>query len=219
MNQKEEQAELIKALEQLCRRVLNEDELKNSIRWLESGWSIEAIMLAFKYVLHRMGKWDFHAIDRTLLRWEEYGWTTVEEIKKHTEQSGSDKRIADLLKIKRRLTPAESQYAKAWCDMEMEDPLILAACERTQLNTGGLNWAYMNKILQRWHEQGFRALEDIQKAESEYRKQHPSKDAEIQRLKEENRDLMQKVIELQDALLKEKESVNQLLQERSNENA
>ena len=35
------------------------------------------------------------------------------------------------------------------------------AYERTCLNTGGLNWAYMNKILQRWHSQGFRTAEDI----------------------------------------------------------
>jgi len=28
------------------------------------------------------------------------------------------------------------------------------AYERTCLNTGGLSWAYMNKILQRWHEAG-----------------------------------------------------------------
>ena len=35
------------------------------------------------------------------------------------------------------------------------------AYERTCLNTGGLNWAYMNKILQRWNTQGFRTAEDV----------------------------------------------------------
>ena len=35
------------------------------------------------------------------------------------------------------------------------------AYERTCLNTGGLNWAYMNKILQRWQEQGLRTPEDV----------------------------------------------------------
>ena len=29
------------------------------------------------------------------------------------------------------------------------------AYERTCLNVGGLNWAYMNKILTRWHESGW----------------------------------------------------------------
>ena len=35
----------------------------------------------------------------------------------------------------------------------MDDELISMAYERTCLNTGGLNWAYMNKILQRWQQQ------------------------------------------------------------------
>ena len=35
------------------------------------------------------------------------------------------------------------------------------AYERTCLNTGGLNWAYMNKILQRWHSQGLHTAEAI----------------------------------------------------------
>ena len=31
----------------------------------------------------------------------------------------------------------------------------------TCLNTGGLNWAYMNKILQRWHEAGLHTAESV----------------------------------------------------------
>ena len=49
----------------------------------------------------------------------------------------------------------------------MEDSLkhgkdVLAlAYERTCLNTGGLNWPYMNKILARWHEAGLHTLQDV----------------------------------------------------------
>ena len=35
------------------------------------------------------------------------------------------------------------------------------AYERTCLNTGGLNWAYMNKILQRWHQAGLHTAKAI----------------------------------------------------------
>ena len=35
------------------------------------------------------------------------------------------------------------------------------AYERTCLNTGGLNWNYMNKILQRWHEAGLHTAEAV----------------------------------------------------------
>jgi len=40
--------------------------------------------------------------------------------------------------------------------------VISMAYERTCLNTGGLNWAYMNKILQRWQDQGLHTAEAIQ---------------------------------------------------------
>jgi len=45
--------------------------------------------------------------------------------------------------------------------MGFEDEVINMAYERTCLNTGGLNWAYMNKILQRWHEAGLHTAEAV----------------------------------------------------------
>ena len=35
------------------------------------------------------------------------------------------------------------------------------AYEKTCLNTGGLKWPYMNKILQSWHEKGLHTGKDI----------------------------------------------------------
>ena len=55
----------------------------------------------------------------------------------------------------------EEKYAKAWLDMDFDDEAITMAYERTCLNTGGLSWAYMNKILLRWHEAGFHTAADI----------------------------------------------------------
>ena len=65
----------------------------------------------------------------------------------------------------RNLTAAEERYARSWLDMDMEEELIAMAYERTCLNTGGLNWAYMNKILQRWREQGFRSAQAVRTAD------------------------------------------------------
>ena len=45
--------------------------------------------------------------------------------------------------------------------MGFEEDVISMAYERTCLNTGGLNWAYMNKILQRWHEAGLHTAEEV----------------------------------------------------------
>jgi DnaD/phage-associated family protein len=71
-------------------------------------------------------------------------------------------RLTQMLQIHRRnLTAAEERYANAWVEMGMEEDAIALAYERTCLNTGGLNWAYMNKILQRWHSQGMHNAEEV----------------------------------------------------------
>ena len=43
----------------------------------------------------------------------------------------------------------------------MEEEMIAMAYERTCLNTGGLSWAYMNKILTRWNEAGLYTVEQV----------------------------------------------------------
>ena len=67
-----------------------------------------------------------------------------------------------LLQIRgRSLTAAEEKYAKAWLEMGFEEDVLTMAYERTCLNTGGMNWAYMNKILLRWKQAGYVTAEDI----------------------------------------------------------
>ena len=71
-------------------------------------------------------------------------------------------KMKGILQIKgRHLTAAEERYATAWLDMGFNEDAIGVAYERTCLNTGGLNWAYMNKILVRWHEAGLHTVEEI----------------------------------------------------------
>ena len=54
--------------------------------------------------------------------------------------------------------------------MGFDADAIREAYERTCLNTGGLNWAYMNKILIRWQQAGFHTLEQVRAGDQ---KKHP----------------------------------------------
>lgn len=65
----------------------------------------------------------------------------------------------------RNLTAAEEKYAQSWLSMGFEDAVVALAYEKTCLNTGGLNWAYMNKILLRWKEAGVVTVEDVHKTD------------------------------------------------------
>ena len=72
-------------------------------------------------------------------------------------------RSSTLLQIRgRTLTPGEEKYARAWLDMGFDEGALKLAYERTCLNTGGLSWAYMNKILTRWQAAGLFTVEQIQ---------------------------------------------------------
>ena len=61
----------------------------------------------------------------------------------------------------RQLTAAEGRYAQSWLEMGFQLDAIALAYERTCLNVGGLNWAYMNKILTRWHEAGLHTAQAV----------------------------------------------------------
>ena len=50
--------------------------------------------------------------------------------------------------------------------MGFDEHTIGLAYERSCLNTGGLSWPYIHKILQRWHEQGLHTLEQIRSGDS-----------------------------------------------------
>lgn len=70
--------------------------------------------------------------------------------------------LKKLLQIRgRNLTAAEEKFAQAWLNMGFDDEVLAMAYERTCLNTGGLNWTYMNKILTRWKEAGYITADDI----------------------------------------------------------
>lgn len=110
---------------------------------------------------------SLRTIEKEAYHWAEQGIDTLEEaaayIQYQNVRHSRMSQLMNLLQIRgRALTAAEEKYAQSWLDLGFEDSAIALAYERTCLNTGGLNWAYMNKILQRWHGQGLHTLEAVQ---------------------------------------------------------
>jgi DnaD/phage-associated family protein len=105
-------------------------------------------------------------IEKEAYAWAEQGIDTLEEaaafIQRQNVYHSRLSQLTRLLQIRgRSLTAAEERYAKAWLDMGFTDEVFTMAYERTCLNTGGLSWAYMNKILIRWHEAGMHTAEEV----------------------------------------------------------
>ena len=91
---------------------------------------------------------------------------TVEEaaafIRARNLQTSRTEKLKALLQIRgRNLTPGEQRYADSWLEMGFADDVLSEAYDRTCVNTGSLNWAYMNKILTRWHQSGLHTLDAI----------------------------------------------------------
>ena len=136
------------------------------------GLPVEVVSVLISYCKERdrqRGKVrtpTLYAIEKEAYAWAERGIDTMEEaaafIQNQNLRHSRMNRLLDLLQIRgRRLTAAEERYASAWLEMNFDDEVISMAYERTCLNTGGLNWRYMNTILQRWHEAGLHTAESV----------------------------------------------------------
>ena len=160
-------------IQRVLGRSLNTEELKillGFVRYLGFSTDVISILVSFcKERARQKGSLrnpSLRAIEKEAYAWAERGLDTVEEavafIQAQNVRNSRLYRLMNILQIRgRSLTAAEERYAQKWLDQGFDEELIAMAYERTCLNTGGLNWAYMNKILQRWQEQGLHSAEQV----------------------------------------------------------
>ena len=160
-------------VERLLGRNLNTEELKillGFIRYLGLGVDVIAVLICYCKDRARLRgslrNPSLRTIEKEAYAWAEQGIDTLEEaaafIQAQNVRNSRMSRLMEKLQIRgRNLTAAEERYAKGWMDAGFDDDAIAMAYERTCLNTGGLNWMYMNKVLQRWHEAGLHTAEAI----------------------------------------------------------
>jgi len=160
-------------VQRLLGRSLNTEELKillGFVRYL--GLPGEVISVLVTYCRDRarqkgsLRNPSLRTIEKEAYLWAEQGIDSLEEAAAYIHtQNARNSRIAGLMRLLqirgRTLTPAEERYARSWLEMGISDELITMAYEKTCLNTGGLNWNYMNKILTSWHASGYKTAEQV----------------------------------------------------------
>ena len=151
-------------------RPLNTEEMKILLgftRYLGLGTDVISVLVSYcKERARQKGSLrlpSLRTIEKEAYAWAEMGIDTMEEaagyIRSQNLRNSSLEKLKGLLQIRgRNLTPGETRYADSWIRMGFEEGALALAYEKTCLNTGGLNWAYMNKILTRWHEMGLHTL-------------------------------------------------------------
>ena len=154
-------------------RVLNTEELKillSFVRYLGLPADVICILVSFCQERARQRgiqrNPSLRTIEKEAYFWAEQGIDTTEAAAAYIQrQNIYHSRMASLMRLLqirgRNLTAAEEKYARQWLEMGFADEVITMAYERTCLNTGGLNWAYMHKILLRWKEAGFKTAADV----------------------------------------------------------
>ena len=154
-------------------RVLHTEDMKILLGFVNYlGLPVDVISVLISYCKDRarqrgsLRNPSLRSIEKEAYAWAERGIDSMEAaaayIRDQNQRNSRLSRLAGLLQIRgRSLTAAEQRYAESWIEMGFEEEVISMAYERTCLNTGGLNWAYMNKILQRWHEAGLHTAENV----------------------------------------------------------
>ena len=158
-------------------RSLNTEELKillGFIRYL--GLPTDVISVLVCYCKERarakgnLRNPSLRTIEKEAYHWAEQGIDTMEEaaafIQTQNMRRGQLQQLMKTMQIRgRSLTPGEERFANSWFDMGFDQSVLALAYERTCLNTGGLSWPYMHRILTRWQEAGLFTLEQIKSSD------------------------------------------------------
>ena len=165
-------------VQRLLGRNLNTEELKillGFVRYLGLPADVISVLVCFcKERARQKGSLrnpSLRTIEKEAYAWAEQGIDTMEEavayIQNQNQRRSRLGRLMQTLQIRgRNLTPGEERYAQQWLDWGFEQDAIALAYERTCLNTGGLSWAYMNRILTRWQEAGLLTAAQIQSGDT-----------------------------------------------------
>ncbi|MBQ6851538.1 MAG: DnaD domain protein [Oscillospiraceae bacterium] len=161
-------------VQRLLGRSLNTEELKillGFVRYLGLPGDVICVLVCFcKERARQRGSLrnpSLRTIEKEAYFWAEQGIDTMEEAAAYIQTQNHRRsrlgRLMQILQIRgRSLTPGEERYAQQWLDWGFDEGALTLAYERTCLNTGGLSWAYMNKILTRWQEAGLLTAAQIQ---------------------------------------------------------
>ncbi len=160
-------------VQRLLGRTLNTEEMKillGFIRYLGLPEDVISVLVCYCRERARqkgnLRNPSLRTIEKEAYAWAEQGIDTMEEavayIRKQNQRRSRLGQLMQTLQIRgRNLTPGEEKYAQQWLDWGFDQETIALAYERTCLNTGGLSWAYMNKILSRWQEAGLLTAEQV----------------------------------------------------------
>ncbi len=154
-------------------KTLNTEELKillNITNYLGMPPEIVCILVNHCVSLNASSgsfkKTTIYQVEKEAYRWVDMGIENREQAYSYVQTTKDRntrlRKIMEILQIRgRNLTPPEQRYTDAWLQLGLSDELIALAYEKTCVSTGGMNWRYMDAILQRWKNEGYSSPADV----------------------------------------------------------
>lgn len=164
-------------VQRLLGHPLNTEELKivlGFVRYLGLPGEVVSVLVCYcKERARRQGNLrhpSLRTIEKEAYTWAEQGIQTLEDAAAYVQQQNERfsrlGQLKTLLQIQgRNLTASEEKYADAWLKMGFDQQALSIAYDRTCVNTGRLNWKYMDTILNRWHQAGLHTGEQVRQGD------------------------------------------------------
>lgn len=171
---------LFKRAEKILDRLLSPSDYEmiySFVDWL--GLPVEVVIMLLNFVAAQ-GKTNKRYIETVAIDWADKGITTYESAEEYIKELelklSNEGKIRGILGIyDRALTQTEKKYINMWTfEKNIPTDLIEEAYDRTVEATGKLSWAYMNKIVTSWYDEGLRTREDIKSHDALYKLKNSS---------------------------------------------
>lgn len=169
-------SELVMLSQELLSKPLTQSELE-TIYWFydELGYSSEAILLILDYCISK-NKRSFKYIEKVAISWHEQGIISAEQLVKHIGEEEKKTLYTNNLRrgmgiADRALSKPEEDYLDKWYKTyNIPEDMILLAYEYCLINTAKLSFPYMDKIIERWYQQGIKTRQEAEEENKQHKK-------------------------------------------------
>ena len=174
-------AGLYREMERLLGRTLSDTDLKSLYTIYDYlQLPVEVILLLTGYVTRTLRRQAGRSegvyprmpqIRKEAFVWKRLGIDSAEKAEEYfRRQQAVDSREWAILSLvgvteRRPAVEKEREYINRWVEMGVSDGLIRLAYERTVYRKGTMNWPYMSRILQSWHQSGYTTPEQVEAGE------------------------------------------------------
>ena len=165
--------ELFKIAESILGALKNSQ--MNSMIWMYDhlGLKKEVIITLISYCAS-IEKINTAYMEKIASVWAENDINTInaaqDEIQRMNASKEYSAKIAKLFQMQSRPTTKQNEFIQQWKNAGISLDLIRLAYEKTIEQINKLNFNYINKILLSWQDSGFKTVQDVEAAESEYKK-------------------------------------------------